>query len=81
MIQTFRDNYWRFASSFGDSSVIVWSRAQVALGSMWFAFQGVDMSPILTNPKHLMGYLIFSNFINEMLRRNGAEKDDQGNFK
>lgn len=75
------DKYWAFHSTFHGSSVIVWSRAQMLIGSLWFAFQGVDMSPILTNPKHLMGYLIFSNFINETLRRSGAEYNTDGTVK
>lgn len=68
-------------ASFHGSEVIGFSRLNVMLGSMWFAFQGVDMSPILTNPKHLMGYIIFSNFVNETLRRRKATYDDDGSIK
>lgn len=76
-----KQEYWYLHGTFHNSSVIVWSRFQVTLGTLWFAFQGVDLSPILTNPKFLMGYLIFSNFVNETLRRNGAEYHPDGSLR
>ena len=80
-MQWLRQEYDYIYGTFHDSSVIFWSRLQVLLGSLWFALQGVDLSPVLTNPKVLMGYLIVSNFVNEMLRRNGAEYHEDGTIK
>lgn len=76
-----KKKYWWFHNTFHDSEVILWSRLQVFIGTGWFAVQGIDVSPILTNPKHLMGYLIFSNFVNEFLRRRNAEYDKDGSIK
>lgn len=76
-----KTEFWSFHSTFHGSSVILWSRLQMTLGSLWFAFQGVDMSPILTNPKYLMAYMIASNFINETLRRSGAEYHQDGSIR
>lgn len=67
--------------TFHGSSVIVWSRLNMFIGTFWFSIQGIDLSPVLTNPKVLMGYLIFNNFVNEMLRRNGAEYHPDGSIR
>lgn len=81
MLPVIKDKFWYLYGTFHDSEVILWSRLQIAIGSGWFAMQGVDVSPILTNPKHLMGYLIFSNFVNEMLRRRNADYNKDGSIK
>lgn len=81
MWEQIKAKYLYIHATFHDSEVLLWSRLQIALGSGWFAMQGVDISPVLTNPKHLMGYLIFSNFVNEILRRRGAEYNGDGSIK
>ena len=63
--------------TFHDSSVIVWSRAQIVAMSVWLGLQGVDVSPVLHDPKWMMYYVIFSNVVNELLRRSGATYDDR----
>lgn len=81
MISWLRQEYWYLHGTFHDSSVLVWSRVQVILGTLWVALQGVDASPLISNPKYLVYYIIFSNLVNEMLRRRGAEYHDDGSFK
>ena len=68
-------------SSFHGSEVLIWSRLNIALGSAWLALQGVDISPLVHDPKLLVYWVIFSNFVNEMLRKRRAEYDDNGNMK
>lgn len=67
--------------TFHDSEVILWSRLNVALGSAWYALQGVDVSPILKDPHYLVLWIIFSNFINEMLRRRRGDYDEDGKLR
>jgi len=61
--------------TFHDSESILWNRFNVLLGSLWVALQGVDVSPVIHDPKYLVYYIIGSNLINEMLRRRNAEWD------
>jgi hypothetical protein len=81
MWETIKEKYWAIHSTFHDSSVIVFSRLNVALGMIWVGLQGVDVSPVVNNPKYMVYYVIFSNVVNEMLRRNGAEYDKDGKLK
>jgi hypothetical protein len=81
MLDWIKSEYRYLHGTFHGSSVILWSRLQVFLGTLWFSLQGIDLSPVLTNPKLLMGYLIFSNFVNESLRRSGAEYHPDGTIK
>lgn len=67
--------------TFHSSEVIWWSRIQVAVGTVWVALQGVDVSPVITNPKWLLYWVIFSNLVNEGLRRRRAEYDHNGDIK
>ena len=69
MWQFVKDKYAYLYGTFHGSETILWSRLNIALGSAWIALQGVDVSPILHDPKYLVYYVIFSNFVNEMLRR------------
>lgn len=81
MLAWIKQEYWLLHGTFHDSSVIVWSRVQVTLGIVWCGLQNIDASPFLTNPKHLAYWMIFSNIINELLRRNGAEYHDDGRMR
>ena len=76
-----KQEFWYLHSTFHDSSVIVWSRVQVIAASVWLGLQGVDVSPVVKDPKYLMYYIIFSNVVNELLRRRGAEYHDDGSIK
>jgi hypothetical protein len=81
MWQQVKDKYWYVHSTFHDSSVIVFARVNVALGTAWVALQGVDVSPVLKDPKWMVYYVIFSNVVNELLRRSGATYDKDGGLK
>jgi hypothetical protein len=81
MKQWFKDEFWYLYQTFHDSEVILWSRFQVLLGTIWVALQGVDVSPIITNPKWLVYWVIFSNLVNEALRRRHAEYDEHGSIR
>ena len=76
-----KEKFWYIHNTFHDSEVILWSRLQVLLGTIWVALQGVDVSPFINDPKYLIYYLIFSNLVNEMLRRRNAEYDEDGSIK
>ena len=71
----------RIKAFFHGSEVIAWSRLQVIGFTLWVALQGVDISPVVKDPKWLMYWAILSNVVNEMLRRRHAERDDDGNLK
>lgn len=84
MLQTIKDKYWWFHSTFHDSSVIVFARINVFLGVVWAALQGVDVSMLKVfheHPEYLVYYIIFTNGVNEMLRRNGAEYHQDGRLR
>lgn len=81
MWQFIKAKYEYIHGSFHDSEVLVWSRLNVLLGSIWVALQGVDVSPLIKDPKWLVYYIIFSNLVNEMLRRRRADYDDKGAMK
>jgi hypothetical protein len=68
-------------STFHNSEVILWSRLNVLVGSLWLSVQGVDISPFIKDPRILAGWLIFSNLVNELARRRRAEYDENGALK
>lgn len=75
-------NEWDYLyGTFHGSETILWSRLNIAIGSAWVALQGSDLSPVISNPKYIAYWVIFSNFINELFRRRHAEYDDHGNMK
>lgn len=57
---------------FKRSETIFWARLQVAVGSLWSVLIVTDLSPLLTNPKIMAAWLIFSGFVTEMARRRNA---------
>lgn len=66
-------NLWRkFHTSFHDSEVILWARLQFAVGCVWEVLIQFDLSPIVTNPKYLTAWLIFSGIVTEWTRRTRA---------
>lgn len=84
MLETVRNYYSRFHSTFHDSSVIVFARINVMLGIAWTAMQGIDVSALKVfhdHPEYLVYYMIFANAVNEVLRRNGAEYHDDGRIR
>lgn len=80
-MQWLKQEFALLKGTFHDSSVIVWARLQVLMGIVWLALQGVDLSPLVTNPKYMAYWVIFSNVVNELLRRNGAEYHADGSLK
>jgi hypothetical protein len=81
MLDWIKQAYAYLHGTFHDSSVIVWSRVQVIAMSVWLGLQGVDLSPAIHDPKWMMYYVIFSNVVNELLRRRGAEYHEDGSLK
>lgn len=81
MLQFLKDKYLYIHNTFHGSEVILWSRINVALGTAWVALQGVDVSPLIKDPKWLVYYIIFSNLVNESLRRHRAEYEHDGSIK
>jgi hypothetical protein len=81
MLDWIKKEYAYLYGTFHGSDVIVWSRLQVIAMSVWLALQGVDLSPVLKEPKWMMYYVIFSNVMNELLRRRGAEYHEDGSIK
>lgn len=81
MWEFIKAKYAYIHGSFHESEVIAWSRFNVALGSAWVALQASDISPLVNNPRYMAYYIIFSNFVNEMLRRRRADYDDKGALK
>lgn len=81
MWQFIKNEYAYIHGTFHDSEVILWSRFNVALGSAWVALQASDISPLVNNPRYMAYYIIFSNFVNETLRRRKAEYDTNGSIK
>jgi len=76
-----RQEWEYFYGTFHDSETILWARLNMFLGSAWAALQAADLSPVFSNPKLLTYWIIFSNFVNELARRNRAEYDDRGNIR
>lgn len=58
---------------FKRSETIFFARVQVAIGALWSVLIATDLSPLLTNPKIMSGWLIFSGFITEYARRRNAD--------
>ena len=80
MLTFLKDKFAYLYATFHDSEVLLFARFNVLLGSVWVALQGVDISPLIKDPQYLVYYIIFSNVVNEMLRRRNAEwdkKDDK----
>lgn len=64
------DSWWAsFIKSFNRSIVVVWTRLQVFLGIIWAVLIATDLTPILTNPKYLLAWTIFSGMVTEALRQ------------
>lgn len=67
-----------FHASFHDSETILWSRIKVAVGLIFVATMGFDMSTIITDPHWLLVYKVASVFLmadggfSEFIRRNRA---------
>jgi hypothetical protein len=72
MVAHFSAWWTSFQHSFHDSEVIVFARFQVVFGILWGILQVTDLAPLIDNPKYYTGWLMFSGFITEMLRRNRA---------
>lgn len=81
MWQFIKDKYLYIHSTFRSSEVILWARFNVLMGTVWIALQGVDVSPLIKDPKYLVYYIIFSNVVNELMRRRKAEFNADGSIK
>ena len=66
MLEHIKSTFWYLHGTFHDSSVIVFARLNVLLGTIWVALQGVDVSPVIHDPKYLVYWIIFSNVVNEL---------------
>lgn len=66
----------KFKQSFHDSEVILFSRLQVLVGSVWVVLIHQDLSPWLKDPQVILGWLTFSGVITEFCRRNRATFTD-----
>lgn len=60
---------------FRHSTTILWARLQVAIGALWSVLLVTDLSPILTNPKYMAAWVIFSGTITELTRRRSLEQE------
>lgn len=81
MWQFIKEKYLYIHSTFRSSEVILWARFNVLMGTVWIALQGVDVSPLIKDPKYLVYYIIFSNVVNELMRRRKAEFNADGSIK
>lgn len=81
MWQFIKEKYLYIHSTFRSSEVILWARFNVLMGTVWIALQGVDVSPLIKDPKYLVYYIIFSNVVNELVRRRKAEFNADGSIK
>lgn len=59
----------RFHESFHDSEVILWARIQFIAGAAYAVLSTSDLSPVISNPKYLWGWMMFNSFVTEYLRR------------
>lgn len=80
MWQTVKTNALAFHRSFHQSGVIVFGRLQVLLGAVWAVLTATDLSPLISNPKYITAWLIFSGLVTEMSRRSRTFEDDDGHL-
>lgn len=81
MWQTVRDKYLAFHASFHGSEVIIWSRAQVALGAIGAGLLLVDPMAFNLDPKWAAAWVAANGALSEYLRRRGASYEDDGSIK
>lgn len=62
----------KFIDTFHGNETIMWARLQLALGAIYVAMQGVDVSVFVTDKHLLQGYIFGNGLITELLRRRGA---------
>ena len=66
----------KFVKTFHDSETIFWARLQVilgVLGSVALAVAhvvfSVDLSPLFSDPRYLVAWMVFSGLVQEFLRK------------
>lgn len=52
-----------------DSESILWSRAQLMFGSVWYALCNTDLSQFIQDPKLLAYWMFFNAMFSEYLRK------------
>lgn len=70
----------RFKASFHSSETLVWARIQMVGGAILIAATQTDLSPFLSNPKVLAGYVMINGFLSEILRRSNTVVADDGHL-
>ena len=80
MWQTIKTNALAFHASFHKSGTIVFARLQVLLGAVWTVLTMADLAPLISNPKYLTGWLLFSGVVTELTRRSRTDIDDEGHL-
>lgn len=78
MWPTIRDSAIAFHRSFHSSAVIWFARLQVLVGAVWSVLIATDLSPVISNPKYVTAWLVFSGLITEMGRRSRTVEDEDG---
>lgn len=80
MWETLKANAIAFHASFHKSGTIVFARLQILFGAIWTVLTMTDLAPLISNPKILTGWLIFSGVVTEMSRRSGTYADEDGHL-
>jgi hypothetical protein len=78
MWSSLRDGALAFHRSFHSSVVIWFARFQVLAGAVWTVLIATDLSPVISNPKYVTAWLVFSGILTEMGRRARTVEDDEG---
>lgn len=76
-----RDGALAFHRSFHSSAVIWFARLQVLAGAVWTVLIATDLSPVISNPKYVTAWLVFSGLITEMSRREHTVEDEEGRLR
>ena len=69
-----------FRATFHQSAVIWFARLQVLLGAVWAVLIVTDLSSVISNPKYVTVWLVFSGVMTEMTRRSRTVEDDDGHL-
>jgi len=80
MWETVKTSATSFHRSFHSSGVIWFARIQVLGGAVWGVLVATDLSPLISDPKVLTGWLIFSGLVTELSRRSNTYEDDDGHL-
>lgn len=73
MLQNIKDFFWWFHSTFHGSLVLLWSRIQLLMASVWLGLSTTDLSPVIKDPKYFAYWMIFNAIVTDYLRQRNAE--------